>query len=142
MSLAYPIDGAPFTLAEWLELETDPYQHAPYDRPCPACGDSMVDPTSCRCDYELRVAALAGMLETISGVGPFPMIGEWTRPNLIAVNAAMRALDDSSSWPIRSRFNGTDRAIRRARDSASSLDSYVRSVDEEIGRIVNDPNTL
>lgn len=137
MSLADPRDGAPFKLAEWSELETDRYQRAPYDRPCPACGDSMVEPTSCRCGYELRVAALAGMLETIAGVGPRAMIGEWSRSNMIAVNAAMRALDDSSSWPISNRFNVTERAIRRARVYADSLDSYVRSVDQEIGRIVN-----
>jgi hypothetical protein len=56
----------------------------------------------------------------------------------VAVNRAMRALDDSSSYPIRSRFNGTDRAIRRARAiDTEGLDGYVRTVDHIIGRIVN-----
>jgi hypothetical protein len=129
-SVAVKCEWAPHTLAEWLALPTDRYQRAPYDRPCPACGESMTHPTSCACDYEKRVWALAGL----DGFEP------WTRANVVAVNRAMRALDDSGSWPIRSRFNGTDRAIRRARVGAESLDSYVRAVDAEIGRIVNDPS--
>lgn len=124
---------APWTLDQWLALETDRYERAPYDRPCPACGESMTYPTSCRCDYERRVWALAGF----DGYAPA------TRENIIAANRAMRALDDSSSWPIRSRFNVTERAIRSVRRDgdayAYGLDSYVRAVNERIGNIVNDP---
>ena len=123
-------------LAEWLEAdEIRPDMRQPYNRPCPACGASMVYPTSCRCDFESRVWALCGFERGYEF---------WTRANVVAVNRAMRALDDSSSLPVRSRFNATDRAIRRVRDSgySDSLDSYVRAVDEEIGRIVNDPATF
>jgi hypothetical protein len=117
----------PTPLADWLALEPDPYARAPYDRPCPSCGASMTHPTSCRCDFERRVWALAGL----------DWSADWTRANLVAVNRAMRALDDSSSWPIRGRFSATDRAVRRASGTADSLDSYVQAVDWEIGRIVN-----
>jgi hypothetical protein len=133
--MASAISAPPFTLAEWLALEPSGYHRAPYDRPCPACGESMVDPTPCACDYERRVWALAGFDIDRYGPGPEP----WTRANVVAVNRAMRALDDSSSWPVRGRFCVTDRAIRRARLGTESLDSYVRAVDAEIGRIVNDP---
>jgi hypothetical protein len=125
----------PMALADWLALERDRYTRAPYDRPCPACGEPMMYPTSCRCDYETRVWALAGLDDYAPA----------TRANVIAVNRAMRALDDSGSWPIRSRFNGTNRAIGRVRREWGStlftdgLDAYVRAVDETIGRIVNDP---
>ncbi len=110
-------------LATWTELPTDSYGR----RDCPACGDSQTYPTSCRCDFERRVFALAAL-------GDFP---DWTRANVVKVNRAMRALDESWTWPVR------DRAIRRARDFSRSggcldgLDSYVRMVDYEIGRIVN-----
>jgi hypothetical protein len=124
----------PMALAEWLALEPDRYApRAPYDRPCPACGRPMVHPTACHCDFEARIWALAGLEDYAPA----------TRANIIAVNRAMRALDDSGSWPIRSRFNGTDRAIDRVRRAwcselyANGLDSYVRAVDAEIGRIVN-----
>jgi hypothetical protein len=120
----------PMTLADWQTLERDRYGRAPYDRPCPSCGEPMMYPTGCRCDFEARVWALAGL------DGP----AEWTHKNLIAVNRAMRALDDSGSYPIRHRFNGTDRAIGRVRrysEGLDGLDSYVRSVDSELGRIVN-----
>jgi hypothetical protein len=120
----------PIALDGWMALEPDRYQRTPYDRPCPTCGASMTYPTSCTCDFEARVWALADL------DGP----ADWTRANLIAVNRAMRALDDSGSWPIRSRFNGTDRAIRRVRGyDFDGLDSYVRAVDFELGQIVNDP---
>ena len=126
----------PMPLEVWDTLPRDPWC-APYDRPCPACGRSMTYPTRCTCDFERRVMALAGF--GTEGTGP-----EWTHANVRRVNAAMRALDDSSSYPIRSRFNGTDRAIRRVREWARSdgyfdhgLSSYVRMVDAEIGRIVN-----
>lgn len=128
----------PMALAEWSALERDRYACAPYDRPCPACGEPMTYPTRCACTFETRVWALAGL----DGYAPA------TRANIVAVNRAMRALDDSGSWPIRSRFNGTDRAIGRVRRDwgselyADGLDTYVRAVDEAIGRIINDPATL
>jgi hypothetical protein len=121
----------PMALADWQTLERHSYRRAPYDRPCPSCGESMTYPTGCRCDFEMRVWALAGL------DGP----AGWTRENVVAVNRAMRALDDSGSSPIQHRFNGTDRAISRVRrylDALDGLDSYVRSVDFELGRIVNE----
>lgn len=123
------------TLDQWRELpEIRPDMRQPYNLPCPACGESMVYPTSCSCDFEARVWALCGFEGFRQ---PF------TRANLVAVNRAMRALDDSGSWPVRSRFNCTDRAIRRVRGyDSDSLDGYVRAVDFEIGRIVNDPATF
>jgi hypothetical protein len=127
---------APFALDAWRALPVDKYSRAPYDRPCPSCGEPMIDPTRCTCDYERRVWALAGL----EGFGV-----PWTRENVVRVNRAMRALDDSSSWPILGRFNATERAIRRVRavaDGLDGLDSYVRAVDAEIGRIVNDPGTF
>lgn len=130
---------APLTLDAWMALPV-PGRYgprAPYDRPCPSCGNAMQYPTSCRCDYERRVMALAGLDEPSDRY-------EWTRATLIQVNRAMRALDDSGSWPIRDRFNGTDRAIGRVRAWIRSggclddgLSGYVRAVDAEIGRIVN-----
>lgn len=124
-----PTSSFPMALAEWLKLERDRYGRAPYDRACPACGEPMNYPTGCRCDFETRVWALAGLDGFV----------DWTRENLIRVNAAMRALDDSSAWPISGRFNATDRAISRVRrlDGFDGLDGYVRRVDEEIGTIVN-----
>jgi hypothetical protein len=122
-----------YRLAEWLQLERDRYTDA---RPCPACGEPMNYPTRCTDDFEARVFALAGLE---------PYEADWTRPNLILVNRAMRALDESHLWPIRGRFNVTDRAIGRiAREgySVDGLDGYVRAVDDMIGRIVNDPSTL
>ena len=38
------------------------------------------------------------------------------RANIAAINALYRAQDASELWPIRNRFNATERAIRRARD--------------------------
>jgi hypothetical protein len=117
-------------LREWLACERDPYRRPPYDRPCPSCREAMSYPTRCGCDFERRVWALAGL----DGYW-----APWTRANVTAVNRAMRALDDSGSWPIRDRFNVTDRAIDyvRRHGDLDSLDSYVRAVDERIGVIVN-----
>lgn len=124
---------APLTLDAWLALPVDWYSRTPYDRPCPVCGHSMVYPTSCRCGYERRVMALAGLDASDRC--------EWTRATLIMVNRAMRALDDSGSFPTNGRYNLTDRAINRVRRSGmyfdDGLNGYVRSVDVEIGRIVN-----
>lgn len=122
----------PYTLAEWREL--DPLGSMMHrGMPCPTCGDAMIYPTACHHTFEQRVWSLAGL----DGYTP------WSRADLIRVNAAMRALDDSHLWPIRSRFNATDRAINRVRRYSDgcidSLDSYVLAVDAEIGRIVNDP---
>lgn len=61
------------------------------------------------------------------------------------INAYFRSIDDSHLWPIRGRFNATERAIRRLRklsrdglDCTSGLEYYL-SLENEISRIVNDP---
>jgi hypothetical protein len=105
---------------------------------CPSCGNPMNYPTSCRCTFAKRVAALAGIDEG----------DEMGRATTIKVNRAMRALDESDLWPVRGRFNVTDRAIRRTRaylrESGDSPDVflYAELVDGELSRIVNDPATL
>jgi hypothetical protein len=131
---------APLTLADWIALPVSGRfgPRAPYDRPCPACGDSMLCPTSCRCDFERRVMALAGFDRWDA------WSADWSRANVVAINRAMRALDDSGSLPTNGRYNLTDRAIGRVRrwlrDGGcfdDGLSGYVRAVDHEIGRIVN-----
>jgi hypothetical protein len=105
---------------------------------CPSCGNPMNYPTSCRCTFAKRVAALAGVDES----------AEMDRATVVKVNRAMRALDRSDLWPIRGRFNVTDRAIRRTRNylletgGSPDVSLYATLVDDDISRIVNDPATL
>jgi hypothetical protein len=125
----------PANLETWIKFaDTYPWMREPYDRPCPSCGEPMMHPTKCVCSFEQRVFALAELDDDV--YGPY-----WARGNLIKINKAMRALDDSNSYPINGRFNATDRAIRRVRnyglENLDGLDSYIRAVDWEIGRIVN-----
>jgi len=61
------------------------------------------------------------------------------------INAYFRSVDDSHSWPIRGRFNATERAIRRIRRRRRDglcVDSgyeYYLTLENEISQIVNDP---
>lgn len=59
------------------------------------------------------------------------------------INAYLRKNDDSHLWPIRGRFNATERAIRRVRrlrrqglDIYDGLEYYL-TVEREICEIVN-----
>lgn len=60
------------------------------------------------------------------------------------VNRRLRKIDNSNLWPIRGRFNVTERAIRRVRQlrrDGLGIDSrveYHQVVENEIGQIVND----
>lgn len=59
------------------------------------------------------------------------------------INAYYRSTDESHLWPIRNRFNATERAIRRIikfqRESGCSIEGleYIQVLDAEISRIVN-----
>jgi hypothetical protein len=76
--------------------------------------------------------------------------GELDRAAIVAINRAMRELDQSHLYPVRGRFNATDRAIRRVTRSEHWREyrseygplEYVLAVDREIGNIVNDPATF
>lgn len=65
------------------------------------------------------------------------------RKNTIAINRLYRAQDESHLWPIRNKFNATDRAIARARrimsDCAESCEGleYALTIDAELSAIVN-----
>lgn len=73
---------------------------------------------------------------------------EYTTANARKLNWQMRLVDQSYMYPIRGRFNATDRAIRRAQLFArengvwDNAGSYVNFVDQEIGIIVNDPRSM
>ena len=59
------------------------------------------------------------------------------------VNRLFRQHDESSKWPVRGRFNVTERAIRRARLNilrhigSTGGCEYAAILDAEIGQIVN-----
>ena len=59
------------------------------------------------------------------------------------INALYRRSDDSACWPIRGRFNATERAIRRLRRMGAFVGeeydpvSYTLALDNEISFIVN-----
>lgn len=59
------------------------------------------------------------------------------------INALFRRIDDSACWPIRGRFNATERAIRRLRRMGAFMGkeydpvSYTLALDNEISFIVN-----
>lgn len=73
-------------------------------------------------------------------------IDELSKGSKIRANKIFRAIDDSDKYPILSRFNATERAIRRAqkfqRLSGVELQGleYVYFVNNEIGNIVNSVN--
>lgn len=65
------------------------------------------------------------------------------RANIAAINALFRRQDESHLFPIRGRFNATERAIRRLRRLAREglviepgLE-YALALDAEISAIVN-----
>jgi hypothetical protein len=65
------------------------------------------------------------------------------RANRAAINRAFRAADESHLWPVRGRFNATERAIRRVqrymRETGEDLTglAYALILDDELSRIVN-----
>lgn len=79
-------------------------------------------------DFSQRVATLTRHLDGLA--------------NIRAINKLYREADESHKWPIRSRFNATDRAIRTVRRSGGTNGGYEYCVqlDSEISRIVNDEN--
>jgi len=65
--------------------------------------------------------------------------------NIRAINALYRAQDESHLYPIRNRFNATERAIRRVRRFAKDYGTlygleYSYVIDNESTEIVNDSN--
>ena len=59
------------------------------------------------------------------------------------INRLFRAQDDSDKWPIRSRFNVTERAIRHANhieqaNGAMSNLEYALTLENDMSLIVND----
>ena len=63
--------------------------------------------------------------------------------NTVAINLMFRAQDESHLWPIRGRFNVTERAIRQTRahmrecgETCEGL-AYALSLDAAILQIVN-----
>lgn len=66
------------------------------------------------------------------------------KQNRIAINRLFRLQDDSHLWPINSRFNVTDRAIRNAQKFSNEVGYYIVGLEyaylleQEISRIVND----
>ena len=65
------------------------------------------------------------------------------RANRAAINRAFRAADESHLWPIRNRFDATERAIRAVRrymrEGGYDLTGleYALALDAELTRIVN-----
>jgi len=66
------------------------------------------------------------------------------RANTIAINRAFRAQDESHLWPVRGRFNATERAIKRVRAHYAQIGEpceglqYALTLDDEITRVVNE----
>ena len=61
------------------------------------------------------------------------------------INKLFRANDDSGLWPVRGRYNVTERAIRRVRrdilphmDAAGGIE-YAETLSNAISEIVNNP---
>lgn len=62
--------------------------------------------------------------------------------NIRAINRLFRSQDESNLWPVKGRFNVTERAIRKARqfqrDSGAVYGyEYCMLLDQIIGDIVN-----
>lgn len=55
------------------------------------------------------------------------------------INKHFRNIDDSDKWPIRGKFNATERAIRRIRKLFPEIQGleYALTLESEISRIVN-----
>jgi hypothetical protein len=67
----------------------------------------------------------------------------WTKSDtrlgqIRVINRLFRRQDDSDKWPIRGRFNVTERAIRRVRGTCDSPESYALALEREMSIIVND----
>jgi hypothetical protein len=64
--------------------------------------------------------------------------------NIRAINKEFRMQDTSNLWPIRGRFNVTERAIRQARkqDCKGYGLEYANLLDKLISDIVNDPKNM
>lgn len=66
------------------------------------------------------------------------------RKDMIEINNAHRANDDSGKWPIDGRFSVVERAIRQARKfiqdyGTISTEEYDALLDQLESTIVNDP---
>lgn len=64
------------------------------------------------------------------------------RANRAAINREFRAADESHLYPIRGRFNATERAIRNVQRSMCDSDElsgleYALALDAELSRVVN-----
>ncbi len=77
----------------------------------------------------------------------YQIVHPWDRFDRSAarkINKFFREQDDSHLWPIRGRFNATERAIRRVRKAAAGgleLDynwQYIENLEQEMSSIVND----
>lgn len=53
------------------------------------------------------------------------------------INKYFRIIDDSNLWPIKGKFNVTERAIRKVQKMRLSGLEYCLALDSEISRIVN-----
>lgn len=68
------------------------------------------------------------------------------RSEVVEINRRLRAADESHLWPICGKFSATGRAIGRILKQMQnglyieSAAEYEAAVDEEISRIVNDPD--
>ena len=65
--------------------------------------------------------------------------------NIRAINKLYRDQDESHLWPIRNKFNVTDRAIRKARNFQKAAGGvygleYCYLIDHIISEIVNNEN--
>lgn len=67
--------------------------------------------------------------------------------NIKAINKLYREQDESHLWPIRGRFNVTERAIRKAREIQRHSGAvygyeYAMLLDQISSEIVNNPKNL
>lgn len=59
--------------------------------------------------------------------------------NIRAINKIYRSMDDSHLWPIKGKFNATERAIRQVRNNSDPLYGleYCYAIESELTIIVN-----
>ena len=82
-------------------------------------------------DMRLTAEQIAGRAEHLDGTA-----------NIAAINKLFRKQDESGLWPVKGRYNATERAIRRLRMLRAEMDiapglEYALALDAEIGRVVN-----
>ncbi len=70
--------------------------------------------------------------------------GPLTRGDIILINRFYRKIDESHLYPVRNRFNVTERAIRKVRVYAGQTEidtpqAYFDWMESVISEIVNDP---